>query len=201
MAVYGAVGGVGAVDFSLPPQAAAQSNNATTSATRAGTATIVLIRVVSAIQYRFAPMAARTITASVSPTIASIKITYGMTARVAQTDNHARTRAHPAPSATNPSESIHTEVSFAVIGVRTSYAAHDPYFHRNDPFLNIEGRCATTHEAHEGDEWPSSWLSAVIQCAKRCDIVCRQTGSRRGADVVGGTQPLAVIAEIAWAIV
>ena len=75
-------------------------------------------------------MAARTITAGVSPTIASIKITNGMTARVAQTDNYARKRAHPAPSATNRSESIHTEISFAVIGVRTSYAAHDPYSHR-----------------------------------------------------------------------
>jgi hypothetical protein len=50
VAEKGAVGGVGAVDVSLPPHAIAESDNASTSATRAGTVSSAFIRVVNAIQ-------------------------------------------------------------------------------------------------------------------------------------------------------
>jgi len=74
MAENGALGGVGVVvDSLLPPHAVAVSAIARTSASRAGTVNQVRI-LVSGTQYRLEPVAASTITAGVSPTMANIGI-------------------------------------------------------------------------------------------------------------------------------
>src|SRR5207244_4810848 len=86
VAEYGADGGAGVFEgeFSPPPlHADAVMSIAATSAMRTGTVNNVR---------------PNTITAGVRLISASIRIPYGITARVAQTDSHARNRAHPARS-------------------------------------------------------------------------------------------------------
>src|SRR5947207_16004851 len=102
----------------------------------------------------FAPTAAKTITAGVRLISASIRIPYGITARVAQTDRHARNRAHPALS-----------LMKWVLLVAPNRSGCVPV--------------------------------SSIQLPECLNIGCGESGRGRAADVVGGLQQLAIVAEVA----
>src|SRR5438105_693381 len=137
----------------------------------------------------FAPMAAMTITAGVRFSSASIRISYGMTARVAQTDSHARNRAHPARSLMKCVLLAAPNRSGCAPVMRVAEVVKDDLVTTLNRKLRLSWGCRKPQR---------SVLS--IQLSKRLHIVRGKSGGGRAADVIGGLQQLAIVAEVARAV-